>query len=54
MPHPATTTPRDRRHAPWRRCALAGLAVLVLLAVFALYAQPGFMVMLADQMWACF
>ena len=30
------------------------VAVLALLAVFALYGQPGFMVMLADQVWACF
>lgn len=29
-------------------------AVLILLAVFALYTAPGFMVMLADQLWACF
>jgi len=29
-------------------------AVLVLLAVFAMYTVPGFMVMLADQVWACF
>ena len=29
-------------------------AVLALLAVFALYTQPEFMVMLADQVWACF
>jgi hypothetical protein len=31
-----------------------GAAVLILLAVFAMYTQPGFMVMLADQLWACF
>ena len=29
-------------------------AVLILLAVFAMYTAPGFMVMLADQLWACF
>ncbi|MBP3980313.1 hypothetical protein J8G26_06150 [Acidovorax sp. JG5] len=29
-------------------------AVLILLAVFALYTQSSFMVMLADQLWACF
>lgn len=34
---------------------LAWAAVLaVLLAVFALYAQPEFMRTLADQVWACF
>ena len=29
-------------------------AVLALLAVFALYTQPDFMVTLADLLWACF
>ncbi|MDP3702464.1 MAG: hypothetical protein Q8R72_16315 [Hylemonella sp.] len=31
-----------------------GAATAVLLAVFALYAQPDFMLTLADQLWACF
>lgn len=47
-----------RRQRIRRRCLvrLAGAAaLLVLLAtVFALYTQPEFMVMLADQVWACF
>ena len=30
------------------------LALAVLLAVFALYTQPDFLVTLADQIWACF
>lgn len=30
------------------------VAVLLCLAVFGLYTAPEFMVMLADQMWACF
>lgn len=29
-------------------------ATAALLAVFALYTQPDFMVTLADQLWACF
>ena len=29
-------------------------AILVLLAVFALYLRPDFLVTLADQIWACF
>jgi hypothetical protein len=29
-------------------------AAAVLAAVFALYTRPGVMVMLADQIWACF
>ena len=29
-------------------------AVTVLLAVFALYTRPQFLVTLADQVWACF
>jgi hypothetical protein len=37
------------------RRALLWLAVLlVLLAVFALYLQPAFMLTLADQLWSCF
>ncbi|MFZ2736754.1 MAG: hypothetical protein WBI20_04610 [Burkholderiaceae bacterium] len=31
-----------------------GLAVLVLLAVFALYTRPEFLLSLADQIWTCF
>lgn len=30
------------------------LALAVLLAVFALYTRPDFMLTLADQVWACF
>lgn len=29
-------------------------ALLLLLAVFALYTRPDFLVTLADQVWACF
>jgi hypothetical protein len=37
------------------RKALAWAAVcLALLAVFALYSRPGFVVTLANQLWACF
>jgi hypothetical protein len=31
-----------------------GLAVAILLGVFALYTQPDFLVTLANQVWACF
>ena len=31
-----------------------GIALLVLLAVFALYTRPDFLKTLADQLWACF
>ena len=30
------------------------LALAVLLAVFALYTRPDFLMTLADQVWACF
>lgn len=33
---------------------LYGAAVCVLLAVFALYTRPDFLVTLANQVWACF
>ena len=38
-------------HKKW---LAAAAAVLVLLAVFALYLRPDFMLTLADQIWACF
>ena len=38
-----------------RRKLLAyGVAVALLLGVFALYTQPAMLVTLADQIWACF
>jgi hypothetical protein len=37
-----------------RLAAGAGLGVAAVLAVFALYLQPDFMVTLANQVWACF
>lgn len=36
------------------RIAAYGAALLVLLAVFAMYLQADFMVTLAQQVWACF
>ncbi len=40
-----------RTHRKW----LGGAVVLiVLLAVFGMYAQPDFMLSLADQLWSCF
>lgn len=45
---PAAPVPRGLRWAAW------ALATLVCLLVFGLYTVPDFMVMLADQMWACF
>lgn len=39
--------------SPRKALAWAG-AVAALAAVFALYTRPGVMVMLADQVWACF
>jgi hypothetical protein len=41
--------------APRVRTVLAwAAAAVVLAAVFALYTRPGVVVMLADQLWACF
>ena len=37
-----------------RKILLYAAAVCVLLAVFALYTRPDFLVTLADQVWACF
>lgn len=45
----------DPKRAPrWRRYAAWVVALLALAAVFALYQRPDFLVMLADQAWACF
>ena len=41
-------TTRSRKLLAW------GAAAAALLAVFALYTRPEFMVTLADQVWACF
>ncbi|WP_342130605.1 hypothetical protein [Hydrogenophaga sp. OTU3427] len=39
----------------WPRRLLAALGmVALLLAVFMLYTRPGFLVQMADQLWACF
>lgn len=51
MPPPAATP--SRPHA-WRRWLGAALALLALVLAFTLYSQPGFVLMLADQVWACF
>ncbi|MCT6718461.1 MULTISPECIES: hypothetical protein [unclassified Acidovorax] len=48
------TTP-PRKPAPRALRWLGGaVAVLLCLVVFGLYTVPEFMVLLADQMWACF
>ena len=48
------TTP-PRKPAPRALRWLGGaVAVLLCLVMFGLYTVPEFMVMLADQMWACF
>ena len=48
------TTP-PRKPTPRALRWLGGaVAVLLCLVVFGLYTVPEFMVMLADQMWACF
>lgn len=38
----------------WQRILIWAAILAVLLAVFALYLQPHFMLTLADQVWACF
>lgn len=65
MPDPdaaptAPTPPRPEASAglglrQWGlRAGLALAAVALLLAVFALYAQPDFLLTLSNQIWACF
>ena len=38
----------------WQRSLIWAAVLVLLLAVFALYLQPQFMLTLADQVWACF
>jgi hypothetical protein len=42
------------RQRPWQKWLAYAGALLALLAVFALYTRPDFLVTLADQLWACF
>ncbi|WP_238136871.1 hypothetical protein [Variovorax sp. JS1663] len=44
--------PRIRHHLV--RAGWLSAATLALLAVFALYTRPAFLVTLVDQLWACF
>ncbi len=37
-----------------RKLTAFAVALAALLAVFALYTRPDFLVTLADQLWACF
>ena len=37
----------------WQRILIWAAILAVLLAVFALYLQPQFMLTLADRVWAC-
>ncbi len=48
----ALTTPPAPR--PWRRWLAWALVLVLLLGVLMLYRDPAFMLMLADQVWACF
>lgn len=48
IPHRAPALPLVWRLLAWT------VAILACLAVFAMYAAPEFMVMLADQVWSCF
>lgn len=38
----------------WQRSLIWAAVLTVLLAVFAMYLKPEFMLTLADQVWACF
>ena len=53
-----TPAPHNPRHAAplptWLRALIWAVVLAALLAVFALYTRPEFMLTLADQVWACF
>jgi hypothetical protein len=48
------TLKSPRRPLPWRKYAAFLGATAVLLLVFWFYTRPAFLVLLADQIWACF
>lgn len=43
-----------RAHDMARKVMLCALAIILLLAVFALYTRPDFLMTVADQVWSCF
>lgn len=52
---PASHTPPHSAALPtWLRALIWAVVLAALLAVFALYTRPEFMLTLADQVWACF
>lgn len=50
----ASTRPLPTAPRRWRSWGGAALVLAVLGGVFALYRQPAFLVMMIDQLWACF
>lgn len=48
------SAPAPRRAGWKRRLAWTVAAAAALSAAFTLYAEPGFVVMMADQVWSCF
>ncbi len=46
--------PLHRPTRPWQRWLGWAAVAAVLLGVLMLYRDPAFMLMLADQVWACF
>jgi len=43
-----------KAHDMTRKVILWALAIILLLAVFALYTRPEFLLTVADQVWSCF
>jgi hypothetical protein len=54
MANPYAPLQTDAPLPRWLRWVLGAVAVATTLGVFALYQRPGFLVNLADQLWACF
>ena len=44
----------NNRHPVLTRSLMWAAVTIVLLAVFAMYLQPDFLVLLANQIWLCF
>ncbi|MGB4059128.1 MAG: hypothetical protein WBK26_02840 [Burkholderiaceae bacterium] len=54
MANPPAPLKTDAPLPRWLRWGLGAVALASTLGVFALYQRPGFLVNLADQLWACF
>ena len=54
LPRPRYAPAAHSALTGWKRAAVWAVALAAMAGVFALYVQPDFMVLMANQVWACF